>query len=77
MPFGSNLWGQFSATDYETPENSCAACLIDLNEPGGEKIKANCKLPVKEPGGTYNVNGIHAAAAALAAFQYPTPGSSR
>jgi hypothetical protein len=37
-----------------------------LNEAGEEKVKDKCKLPVKEPGGTYNRNGIHAAAGALA-----------
>ena len=38
----------------------CKACLIDTNE--GEKIKANCKLPVYEPGGALNRNAVHAAA---------------
>ena len=44
----------------------CACCLIDLNE-GGQKVKGLCKLPVKAtPGGPYNLNGMAAAAGALA-----------
>ena len=45
----------------------CAVCLIDENEPGKDKIKANCSLPVrKQPGGAIYVQAMHAAAAALA-----------
>ena len=67
MPsFSSKPWGQFSESDYSTPEAFCSAALIDTNPSGSPKSKANCKLPVKEPGGAYNRNGIHAAAAALA-----------
>ena len=41
--------------------------MVDMNPPGAEKAKAKCHLPIKEPkGGSYNRNGIHAAAAALA-----------
>lgn len=65
MPFSDRPWGQFSESDYETAEVFCAACLIDLNEPGEEKVKSKCKLPIREPGGVYNRNAIHAAAAAL------------
>jgi hypothetical protein len=44
----------------------CQCCLIDLNS-GGEKVKDQCKLPVRAtPGGPYNVNAMSAAAAALA-----------
>jgi len=66
MPFSNKPWSQFSESDYETAEQFCGACLIDLNEPGKEKVKGLCKLPVREPGGAYNRNAIHAAAAALA-----------
>lgn len=66
MPFSDRPWGQISESDYEDADAFCAACLIDLNPPGKEKTKALCKLPVKEPGGAYNRNAIHAAAAALA-----------
>ena len=64
--FSDKPWGQFAESDYKDAESFCAACLIDLNPPGEDKKKALCKLPVKEPGGSYNRNGIHAAAAALA-----------
>ncbi|MCL6431482.1 MAG: hypothetical protein K6V36_11590 [Anaerolineae bacterium] len=66
MPFSNRPWGQFSESDYEDAAAFCAACLIDMNEPGAEKVKARCKLPIREPGGTYNRNAIHAAAAVLA-----------
>lgn len=66
MPFSNKPWGSISEADYRDAEHFCSACLIDLNEPGKEKVKAKCKLPVKEPGGAYNRNAIHAAAAALA-----------
>lgn len=66
MPFSNKPWGQFSESDYKDAEAFCAACLIDLNPPGEKKKKSLCKLPVKEPNGTYNRNAIHAAAAALA-----------
>jgi hypothetical protein len=66
MPFSDKPWGSISESDYEDAGAFCAACLIDLNEPGRPKVKDRCKLPVKEPGGVYNRNAIHAAAAALA-----------
>lgn len=67
MPtFSDKPWGNISESDYRDAEHFCASSLIDLNPPGKEKVKALCKLPVKEPGGAYNRNGIHAAAAALA-----------
>lgn len=62
MPFSNRPWSEFSESDYKTAEQFCSACLIDLNPPGKPKVKELCKLPVKEPGGTYNRNGIHAAA---------------
>lgn len=64
--FSDKPWGSISEADYRDADAFCAACLIDLNPPGKDKTKANCKLPVKEPGGAYNRNAIHAAAAALA-----------
>lgn len=68
MPtFSDKPWGQFSESDYRDAGQFCDACLINLNDgPRDKWTKANCKLPVKEPGGAYNRNGIHAAAAALA-----------
>ncbi len=66
MPFSDKPWSQFKESDYRDAEHFCSACLIDLNPPGKPKVKALCKLPVKEPGGAYNRNAIFAAAAALA-----------
>jgi hypothetical protein len=37
-----------------------------MNPAGAKKTKDKCKLPVKEPGGAYNQNGIIAAAGVLA-----------
>jgi|SRR5947209_16296470 len=55
-------WSSFSAVDY-TPEQWKRACLIVL---GDGSSKSDCKLPVREPDGTINANGVHAAAAVLA-----------
>ena len=65
MALSTKPWGSISESDY-TPEQFCAACLIDMNEPGAEKTKAQCKLPVREPGGVLNRNGMIAAGAVLA-----------
>lgn len=64
MPFTDKSWDG-SASKYRDTDAYCGACLIDLNEPGADKIQAKCKLPVKEPDGTYNRNALRAAAAAL------------
>ncbi len=71
MPISNRPWGSISESDYKDANAFCAACLIDLNEPGEEKIKSKCKLPVKEPGGALNRNAVHAAAAALAGARTP------
>jgi len=62
MPISNKPWGQFSESDY-TPEQWVRACLIHLAD---DLVKVNHKLPVREPDGTLNRNGVHAAAAALA-----------
>ena len=64
--FSNKPWGDIAESDYKDAESFCAASLIDTNAKGAAKSKAMCKLPVKEPSGAYNKNGIHAAAAALA-----------
>jgi hypothetical protein len=57
-------WSQFSASDYSI-EQWRRACLLKM--PGGDpNAKSTYKLPVREPGGALNRNGVHAAAAALA-----------
>jgi hypothetical protein len=66
MPFSRKPWGSISESDYKDMKAYCDACLIDLNEPGAQKVKGKCKLPIREPGGQYNMNAIHAAAAVLA-----------
>lgn len=66
MPFSDKPWGNVSEADYKDASAFCDACLIDLNKAGDEKVKGLCKLPIQEPGGTYNRNAIHAAAAVLA-----------
>jgi len=66
MAVSDKPWGSISESDYKDAEQFCRACLIDLNEPGKPKVKEQCKLPVREPGGALNRNGVHAAAAALA-----------
>lgn len=64
MPVSERPWGNITAADYATPNAYCGACLIDLND--GEKSKAMCKLPIREPGGAINRAACHAAAAVLA-----------
>jgi len=64
MPFTDKPWNG-AASKYRDTDEYCGACLIDINPPGEDKIQANCKLPIKEPDGTYNRNALRAAAAAL------------
>jgi hypothetical protein len=59
-------WADFTQADY-TLEQWIAACLVNLNTgPKSSWSKGNAKLPVREPSGALNVNGVHSAAAALA-----------
>jgi len=53
-------WSNFSQADY-TPQQWARACLIDTGE-GDPDSKDRYKLPVREPSGALNRNGIHAAA---------------
>ena len=55
-------WSDFSESDY-TIEQWRKACLIGPDEPSDSK--ADYKLPVREPDGTLNRNGVHAAAARI------------
>lgn len=66
MPFSDKPWGSISDSDYKDAASFCSACLIDTNPSGQEKVKSNCKLPIKEPSGVYNRNAIRAAVAVLA-----------
>ena len=65
--FSTKPWDG-GASNYDTAQDYCDACLINENDsPRSQWTKANCKLPYKEPnGGPPNVNGIHSAAGALA-----------
>lgn len=57
-------WGQIKESDYDLDQWH-RACLIHLHD-GPPTSKEQCKLPVREPDGTLNRNGVHAAAGALA-----------
>ncbi len=67
MPFSTKPWGTIDKTAeaYGGADQYCAASLIDLNGPGEDKRATLCKLPIQEPGGVYNINGMRAATAAL------------
>lgn len=52
-------WGNFSQADY-SDEQWAKACLVDRG--ADVKGKQRYSLPVREPSGTLNRNGVHAAA---------------
>lgn len=54
-----------SASKYPDTDAYCAACLIDDNPAGKDKVQALCKLPIKEPNGDINSNALPAALGAL------------
>lgn len=66
MAISNKPWSLVTPASYGSAGAYCKACLIDENDPGSEKIKSACKLPVYEPDGDLNSNGVHAAAAVLA-----------
>lgn len=52
---------------YSNAVTYCKACLINENDgPKQNWTKANCKLPVYEPGGDLNRTAVRSAAASLA-----------
>lgn len=63
MNVSSKPWGAITASDYTDAQWS-RACLI--HRPGPGTAKENDSLPVYEPDGTLNRNGVFAAAARLA-----------
>lgn len=69
MAISNKPWGDFTEADY-TLEQWHRACLVHLHD-GDPTAKSQCKLSVREPDGTLNRNGIHAAAAALAGARTP------
>lgn len=67
MAVSNRDWDQYTDADYADAGALCDASLINLNDgPRAEWSKAGCKLPVFEPVGALNRNGVHAAASALA-----------
>lgn len=67
MAISNRPWSAPTVGDFGgDPARYCSACLMDLNPAGGDKVAANCKLPVKEPNGDVNANALRAASAALA-----------
>lgn len=67
MAISNRPWGNVSQADYPDAGAYCDACLINGNTgPRARWTKAACKLPVREPNGDLNRNGVHAAAARLA-----------
>lgn len=66
MAISDKPWGSISQADYPDAGSYCDASLINENSgPRSAWSKAACKLPVREPDGTLNRNGVHAAAARL------------
>ncbi|HZX40785.1 MAG TPA: hypothetical protein VFE93_03035, partial [Myxococcaceae bacterium] len=61
-------WSNFTASDY-TPQQWKAACCLHRSQE--VEPKSNHGLPVKEPGGALNRNGVHAAAARFNQTQGP------
>jgi hypothetical protein len=59
----NRAWSDFGQADY-TPEQWRRACLIDTGD-GDEDSKSRHRLPVREPSGRLNRNGVHAAAARI------------
>jgi hypothetical protein len=64
-------WGNYAPSDY-SPEQWRRACLIDRGT-GDPADKSRYSLPVREPGGAVNKNGVHAAAARLNQVQGISP----
>lgn len=63
MAVSDSPWAQFSQSDY-TPQQWAKAALIDT-QAGSPDDKSRYKLPVLEPNGALNRNGVHAAAARI------------
>lgn len=64
IPLSTKPWSDFTAADY-TLEQWHKACLIH-DHTGTPDSKSQCKLPIREPSGVINRNGLFAAAGALA-----------
>lgn len=64
-------WSDYSPSDY-SPDQWRRACLIDRGT-GDPADKSRYSLPVREPSGAVNKNGVHAAAARLNQVQGISP----
>jgi len=62
-------WSDFTAADYTDQQWKSACCLHVADTMN----KSDHKLPIKEPGGALNRNGVHAAAARFNQVQAPAP----
>ena len=69
MAYVSRPWdgssGRFTIQEWR------ASCLIDTGE-GDPDAKSRYKLPIKEPNGDINLNGVRAANSRLGSTQAPT-----
>ena len=61
-------WSNFKEANY-TPEQWFAACTLHRN--GDSKLKSDNGLPIREPSGALNRNGVHAAAARFGSTNGP------
>ncbi len=76
MPFTNAPWS--TPESNLTPEQFCRVCLVDLNRPRSEKIKAKCYLPVRSrPGSAFNRNAIRNALARLSRTKIPAEAKRR
>src|SRR5690606_39843894 len=67
---GSNRpWSDCTQADY-TLEQWHRACLIHRHT-GAPSAKSECSLPVREPSGRVNRNGVHAAASRIGQVNAP------
>jgi hypothetical protein len=66
-------WGDFTEADY-TDDQWFAATVLHTN--GDSRVKDDNKLPVREPDGTLNRNGVHAAAARFNQVDAPAEAKS-
>jgi 2'-5' RNA ligase len=62
-------WSDFTEADY-TPEQWKSACCLHRDQ--AVEPKSNHGLPIKEPGGALNRNGVHAAAGRFGQTQGPS-----
>jgi hypothetical protein len=67
-------WSDFTEADY-SDDQWFTACALHKN--GTSKVKSDNGLPIREPGGTLNRNGVHAAAARFNQVDAPAEAKSK